>query len=76
MTSDQAKGVMKQHGLDSLGDLLKNISWAQVMQIVQAIITIFSSSPVVAKATPGDDSIKAHFQTIKCIAECGESHCA
>ena len=60
-------------------DWIKGMNWLQLIQFIQQIISIFRNKPVVAKATKGCgpddvDCIKAHFDCIEAMAECGK-HC-
>jgi hypothetical protein len=67
----------------------KSINWLQVLQVIQMILTQFQQMHATAQgaATPGggmqsamagcskQDCLRAHFETIECVAGCGVDCC-
>jgi hypothetical protein len=70
-------------------DVLKNINWLQLLQLLQQILTQFQQAHATAAgaATPGGgmqsamagcdktDCLRAHFETIEQVAACGADCC-
>lgn len=78
MNSTQAEAVLKSAGFDVAGFDWSAFNWAKFFEIVQALVALWKSQPQTFAAAQHEDHaacLKAHFDAITALSQCGSDCC-